>query len=94
MAETLKINLDKTFASLKIVSVVAGALIACFVAYANVDSRMDKLETEQATFKGIMEERTRNMSDNIDKIYDIVKDWSPDYGKTQAKAQEKTSKEI
>jgi len=85
MTETVKINLDKTYTSLRIVSIVAGALIACFVAYASVDGRMDKLETEQATFKGIMEERTRNMSDNIDKIYAIVKDWSPVDGKNTKK---------
>lgn len=77
MTNTMKVNLDKTYTSLKIVSVVAGGLIACFVAYANVDNRMDKLENEQATFKGVMEERTRNMSDNINRIYDIVKEWEP-----------------
>jgi len=85
MAETMKINLDKTYTSVKIISVVAGALIACFVVYANVDNRMDKLEQEQSTFKGIMEERTRNMSENIAKIYDIVKEWGPTDGQVAKK---------
>ncbi len=78
MTETLKINLEKTFMSLKIMSIVAGVLIACFVVYANIDDRMDKSEQEQATFKGVMEERTRSMAKRIDDIYDIVKEWSPD----------------
>jgi len=78
MPETMKINLDKTLTSLKITSIVAGALIAIGVGYMNIDSRMDKLELEQSNFKGVMEERTRNMRDNINRIYDIVKDWSPD----------------
>jgi hypothetical protein len=75
MTETLKINLDKTYTSLKIISTIAGALIACFVVYTSVDARMDKLEQEQATFKGVMDERTRNMSKRVDDIYDIVKEW-------------------
>ncbi len=80
MTNTLKVNLEKTLTSLLIVSVVAGALMACFVVYDNVDTRMDKLEIDQAQFKGVMEERTRNMSDRVDDIYDIVKDWVPGDG--------------
>ena len=78
MTETLRVNLEKTYTSLKIMSMVAGVLIACFVVYANVDDRMDRLEMDQAQFKGVMEERTRNMSERVDMIYDIVKEWSPD----------------
>ena len=80
MTNTLKVNLEKTLTSLLIVSVVAGALMACFVVYDNVDTRMDKLEIDQAQFKGVMEERTRNMSDRVDDIYDIVKEWVPGDG--------------
>ncbi len=78
MTETMKINLDRTLLSLKIISIVAGALIACAVVYGGIDSRMDKLEQEQATFKGVMDERTRNTAKRVDDIYNIVKDWSPD----------------
>ena len=75
MTETLKINLDRTLTSLKIISVVAGGLIACAVVYGGIDSRMDKLEQEQATFKGVMDERTRNTQEDVKRIYDIVKEW-------------------
>ena len=78
MTETMKINLDRTLMSLKIISIVAGALIACAVVYGGIDSRMDRLEQEQATFKGVMDERTRNTAKRVDDIYNIVKDWSPD----------------
>lgn len=77
MSETLKVNLTKTLYSLKIVSIVAGVLIGCAVVYGNIDSRIDSIESAQSKFEGVMEERTRNMSENINRIYDIVKDWSP-----------------
>ena len=73
MAETTKVNLTKTLTSLKIVSTVAGFLIACAVAYANIDARMDRLEMEQATFKGIMDERTRSTQEDIREIKGDVK---------------------
>ena len=85
MTENLKINLDKSLMSLKIVSMVAGGLIACAVVYGGIDSRMDKLELEQATFKGVMDERTRNMSKRVDDIYDIVKNWETVSGKASEK---------
>ena len=75
MTETIKVNLDKTLTSLKILSTVAGALIACAVVYGGIDNRMDKLEQEQATFKGVMDERTRNTQEDVKRIYDIVKEW-------------------
>ena len=74
MVETLKVNLNKTLTSLKIMSIVAGALIACAVVYGQIDSRMDKIEQDQVKFEGVMEERTRNMSSKMDMIYDIVKE--------------------
>lgn len=75
MTDIVKLNLAKTLLSLKIVSVIAGALIACAVVYAGIDNRIDRIEQEQATFKGVMEERTRNISNRVDDIYDIVKEW-------------------
>ncbi len=81
MTETMKVSLDKTLTSLRIISIVAGALIAAAVIYGGIDNRMDKLEQDQATFKGVMDERTRNTAKRIDDIYAIVKDWSPDHGK-------------
>lgn len=91
MSETMKINLSKTFLSLKIVSIVAGALIACAVVYGNIDSRIDSIESAQNRFEGVMEERTRSMSENINRIYDIVKDWSPS-GETAQEAQKEAGK--
>ena len=55
MTDTVKVNLDRTLTSLKIISTVAGALIACAMVYGGIDNRMDKLEQEQATFKGVMD---------------------------------------
>lgn len=78
MAETLKINLDKTYTSLKIVSAIAGIFISCFVVYNNIDGRMDKIERDQAITKGVQQEWMRNMENNVERIYDIVKLWSPD----------------
>jgi hypothetical protein len=73
MTETLRVNLDKTATSLKIISIVAGALIACAVVYGQIDDRMDKLEMEQATFKGVIDERTRNMGDDMTEIKSDMK---------------------
>ena len=78
MTETLKINLTKTLAGFKVMGAVAGVLLTAFVAYANIDNRMDKLELEAAQFKGVIDERTRNTQEDVRRIYDIVKEWSPD----------------
>ncbi len=85
MTDTMKINLDKSLMSLKIISLVAGGLIACAVVYGGIDNRMDRLEMEQATFKGVMNERTRNMAKRVDDIYDIVKNWETVDGKATKK---------
>jgi hypothetical protein len=85
MTETVRINLDKTYTSLKIISIVAGALIACAAVYGGIDDRMDKLEQKQATFEGVIEERTRNTAKRVDDIYDIVKNWEVADGKTTKK---------
>lgn len=89
MPETVKVNLDKALISLRIISIVAGALIAIGYFYMNIDDRLDKIEQAQVRFEGIMEERTRNMSDNINRIYDIVKDWSPSGKETSIAEKEK-----
>ncbi len=75
MTETTKINLDKTYTSLRIISTIAGVIIGAFVVYMNVDSRMDKIEQEQATTKGVQQEWMRNMEINVGRIYDVVKEW-------------------
>ena len=73
MTETVKVNLDKTLASLKILSTVAGALIACAVVYGGIDNRMDRLEQEQATFKGVIDERTRNQGEDLKELKSDMK---------------------
>lgn len=83
MTETLKINLTKLLAGSKVMGAVAGILITAFVAYASIDDRMDRIELEQATFKGVIDERTRNTQEDVRRIYDIVKEWSPDGQSTQ-----------
>ena len=70
MTETLKLNLDRTFLFLKITSIVAGALIACAVVYGQIDNRIDNLEKSDAVEK----ERSRNMNEKINQIYDIVRE--------------------
>jgi hypothetical protein len=75
MTETIRVNLDKTYAGVKVVAFVAGALIACFQVYASVDKRMDNIEQEQAVTKGVQQEWMRSMENNVERIYDIVKEW-------------------
>ena len=75
MTETLKVNLDKTYTSIKIISAIAGAMIGCFVIYTNVDARMDAIEKKQAISEGVQQEWMRNMENNVERIYDIVKEW-------------------
>jgi hypothetical protein len=71
----MKINLDKTTASLKIISTIAGAIIGLFAIYTNIDGRMDAIEREVATNKGVQHEWMRNMENNVEKIYNVVKEW-------------------
>lgn len=87
MAGTVNVDLDKAYTSLKIISMIVGVAVSLGVCLFWFDARMDKLESDQASFKGVMEERTRNMNENINRIYDIVKDWSPD-GKTVAQKEQ------
>ena len=39
--------------------------------------RIQLLETKQARFEGMIDERTRNTAKRVDDIYSIVKDWKP-----------------
>ncbi len=78
MTNTMKVNLDKTYTGIKIMGAIAGVFISCFVVYNNIDNRMDKIEQEQAITKGVQQEWMRNMENNVERIYDIVKEWSPD----------------
>ena len=87
MTETTKVNLTQTATSLAIVSRIVGAVISVVLVLAYFDNRLDAVESKQSTFEGVMQERTLNMGNRIDAIYDIVVDWSPD-GKTQAKNKE------
>ena len=41
----------------------------------DIEIRVRQVELEQEKFEGIMEERTRSIQDNVNRIYDIVKDW-------------------
>lgn len=88
MTETMRINLDRTLTSIKIISAIAGFIIAGFFVYANIDNRIDMVESEQKVFKGIMDERTRSMATRIDDIYDIISQWEVDKHATlKAQAQ-------
>jgi len=75
MSETVKINLSKVLTILSICSVVGGLIWGTAVVYAGLDGRIDDVEKKQEKFEGVMEERTRNMNENINRIYDIVKEW-------------------
>jgi hypothetical protein len=87
MTETTKVNLTQTANGLAIVSRIVGAVISVVLVLAYFDNRLDAVESKQSTFEGVMQERTLNMGNRIDAIYNIVVDWSPD-GKAQAKAKE------
>jgi hypothetical protein len=78
MTETMKINLNKATMSLKIVSSIVGVFLTMGIAWSSIDERLDKIEMEQSRFEGVMDERTRNTQEDVKRIYDIVKDWSPD----------------
>lgn len=75
MAETMKVNLDKTYTSLKIISCIAGGIIGAFFVYMTIDNRMDALEQDAAVTKGVQQEWMRNIENNVERIYDIVKEW-------------------
>ncbi len=88
MTETMRINLDRTLTSIKIISAIAGFILAGFFVYTNIDGRIDAVESEQKVFKGIVDERTRSMATRIDDIYNIIIRWEVDKRATlKAQAQ-------
>ena len=88
MEETIKINLTKIGVMLVIVltlcSVVGGGYIAydnaktAKVASAENARKIGVIETNQARFEGVIDERTKNTQKRVDDIYDIVKEWKPE----------------
>lgn len=74
MVETVKVNLDKALISLKIMSIVAGALIACAVVYGNLDARIDKIKIDQAVSDGIKQTRLENIEKGMNRNYEAIKD--------------------
>ena len=73
MTETMKVNLDKTATSLGIISKIVGAAITCVLVLAYFDDRLDKVEMRQATFEGVMEERTRSMDAKLTNVSEDMK---------------------
>lgn len=72
MVETVKVNLNKALISLKITSIIAGALIACAVVYGQLDSRIDDLKLNQEVSKNVNEIRLENMEKNINRTLKLV----------------------
>jgi Flp pilus assembly protein TadB len=88
MSDNIKININKCLTALTLVIAAAAMIGAAYIGYDNAKTakaetaalalRMTTLELDYAQFKGIMQERTKNIQDNVGKIYDIVKEWQPD----------------
>jgi hypothetical protein len=74
VVETVKVNLDKALISLKIMSIVAGALIACAVVYGNLDARINQIKIDQAVSDGVKNARLDNIEDDIGFIVQYIKD--------------------
>jgi len=87
MSEVIKINLGKIVAGMTIVLMAASVVGAGYRAYDNAKSakivaksnadKISKLETRQARFEGVIDERTQNTQTDVKRIYDIVKEWKP-----------------
>ncbi len=93
MAETLKVNLTKVAVILVLALTLASVVGGGYIAYDNAKTakatasenrvKINALELKQARFEGIIDERTRNTQEDVRRIYDIVKEWSPDGQVTQ-----------
>ena len=73
MTETIKVNLDRAWLFLRITGTVAGTLLACFVAYNQLDQRMDNLEKAEAVKQAkleYMEKEIGKVGVKLDKILD------------------------
>lgn len=91
MAKEVKIDLSKTDLGMRIVWRIGGAMALIFLAWMAVDARFDKLELNDA----ISQEQIKGMRIEITRIYDIVKDWSPDGKETHsAKTEAETYPQI
>ncbi|MCK5017553.1 MAG: hypothetical protein KAS32_10840 [Candidatus Peribacteraceae bacterium] len=87
MADTSKTSLRNVGIIFTVVFMCATVVGAAFITYDNtkqskkdvalLESRMQDVETRQARFEGIMDERTRNTAKRVDDIYSIVKEWEP-----------------
>jgi len=92
MSDSIRINIVKAATVLTIAVILAGMVGAAYIGYDNAKTakqdtaalavRMTAIELDYAKFKGIMEERTKNIQENVSKIYDIVKEWQPETVKT------------
>lgn len=88
MSDTMKIHLGKTANLLVIMCTLCSVIGAAYISYDNakiaksevyvLKDKVAAMELNYANFKGVMEERTRNMEKNIQAIYDIVKEWQPE----------------
>ena len=85
MSNSAKNNLRSVGIVFTIVLALASVVGAAFITYDNtkeakkdialLQTKTQSLETKQARFEGIIDERTRNTQKRVDDIYDIVKDW-------------------
>jgi Skp family chaperone for outer membrane proteins len=85
MSETMKLNLTKTAVFIGIIMTLASAVGGGYIAYDNAKSAkaqadvnskaISSLETKQARFEGVIDERTQNTQADVKRIYDIVKEW-------------------
>lgn len=87
MSETMKVNLTKIGIIVAIAFSLSSVVGAGWIAYDNAKEAkseshralmgLQKLELKQAKFEGVIDERTRNTQEDVKRIYDIVKEWSP-----------------
>jgi hypothetical protein len=84
MAKTVKVDLTKADLGMRIVWRIGSMVVLLFVAYMAVDARFDKLEVNDA----VLQEQIKGMRTEITRVYDIVKDWSPDGQKTSVAEKE------
>ena len=85
MSETMKINLTKTAVFVALLMTLASVVGGGYIAYDNAKSAekmahenskaIGVLETNQARFEGVIDERTQNTQADVKRIYDIVKEW-------------------
>ncbi len=88
MTSQTKINLKNMSIVLGMAVILASVVGSAFLTYDNARSaasravensaKIQVIETKQARFEGMIDERTKNTARRVEDIYDIVKDWSPD----------------